>query len=258
MARVLSLIYGGLCYLLFLAAFLYAICFVGNMWVPKTIDTGVTEPLTRALLINFGLLALFAAQHSVMARPWFKRKWTAVVPKHIERSTYVLLASLILIILFWQWRPLPEYVWSTSSDLVATVLIVAFWVGWGMVFVATLLTNHFDLFGIRQVLLYFQGKEYTPVPFTKRGLYAYVRHPLILGFIIAFWATPDMSLGHLFFAGVTTVYMLVAIQLEERDMRSIHGEEYETYQQSVSMLVPLRFGAMEDMPGDSRPAQEPQ
>jgi protein-S-isoprenylcysteine O-methyltransferase Ste14 len=232
---------------MFLGVFLYAIGFVGNFPLPKTIDSGDVGSFGISLVIDLVLLGLFAVQHSVMARPGFKQWWTRVVPKHIERSTFVLVTNLILILLFWQWRPLPDYVWSTESDIVATIMIVLFWAGWGIVLVGTFLINHFDLFGMRQVVLYFQGKEYTHLEFVKRGFYKYVRHPLMLGFIIAFWATPDMSIGHLLFAVATTGYIILAIQLEEKDLITFHGEDYRSYRQLVPMLLPLRFGGNSDI-----------
>ncbi|HEX9660412.1 MAG TPA: isoprenylcysteine carboxylmethyltransferase family protein [Rhodothermales bacterium] len=242
MSRFLSLLYGTICYVMFLVVLLYAIGFVGNLPLPKTIDSGTEGPLAMSIIINLALLSLFAVQHSVMARRGFKRWWTKFVPHHIERSTFVLLTNLVLILLFWQWRPIPETVWTTSSDLVATVMIVLFWGGWGIVLISTFLIDHFGLFGLRQVILHFQGKEYPHGKFMKKGLYKWVRHPLMLGFIVAFWATPDMTVGHLLFAAVTTAYILVAIQIEERDLVAIHGEDYHEYRQNVSMLFPLRFG----------------
>jgi len=241
MSRFLSLLYGTVCYVMFLGVFLYAIGFVGNFPLPKTIDSGAVGSFGISLVIDLVLLALFAVQHSVMARPGFKQWWTRMVPKHIERSTFVLVTNLILILLFWQWRPLPDYIWSTESDIVATIMIVLFWAGWGIVLVGTFLINHFDLFGMRQVVLYFQGKEYTHLEFVKRGFYKYVRHPLMLGFIIAFWATPDMSIGHLLFAVATTGYIILAIRFEEKDLISLHGDDYHSYRSEVSMLFPLRF-----------------
>lgn len=254
MSRFLALVYGTVSYVMFLGVLLYAVGFVGGFLVPKTIDSGTVEPLGTSLLVDVLLLALFAVQHSVMARPAFKRWWTRFVPRPIERSTFVLLTNLILILLFWQWRPIPGYVWSTESDVVATILIVLFWGGWGIVVVGTFLIDHFGLFGLRQVVLYFQGKEAVRPPFMTKGFYKYVRHPLMLGFIIAFWATPDMSIGHLLFAVVTTAYILFAIQLEERDLIAVHGETYRAYRRDVSMLFPLRFGNGED--AEPEPASE--
>ncbi len=247
MSRIFSLVYGVVCYVMFLAVLGYAVGWVGNMWVPKTVDSGLMQPLASSLLINLALLSLFAVQHSVMARPGFKRWWTRFIPKPVERSTFVLLSNLILILLFWQWRPMPEMVWSTTSDLVATILIVLFWVGWGMVVVSTFLIDHFGLFGVRQVVAHYKKHDVPHPQFVVRGFYRIVRHPIMLGFIIAFWATPDMSQGHLLFAAVTTAYILVAIQIEERDLVAEHGDKYVDYRGSVSMIVPLRY-AGDDLP----------
>lgn len=239
MRRLLAFVYGLLCYLVFFGTFLYAIGFVGNFLVPKAIDSGVGTALPQALLVNLVLLGLFAIQHSVMARPGFKRWWQRFVPQPIERSTYVLFASLALILLFWQWQPLPAVVWQVENQIGWYALWLLFFVGWVMVLVSTFLINHFDLFGLRQVYLYQRGKAYTEVGFKMHFLYKLVRHPLLLGFIIAFWATPTMTLGHLLFALVTTAYMLIAIQLEERDSLHAHGATYAAYQRQVPMLLPL-------------------
>jgi protein-S-isoprenylcysteine O-methyltransferase Ste14 len=243
MARLLAFLYGALAYVVFFVTFLYAIGFVGNMIVPKSIDSGPTAAtLTRALIANIILLSIFAIQHSVMARPAFKRLWTRIVPQPVERSTYVLLASGALILLFWQWRSMPDVVWSVENAAGRYILWGLFFLGWATVLVSTFLINHFDLFGLRQVYMYKQGQEYTDLNMTERFLYKFVRHPIMLGFIIAFWSTPHMTYGHLLFAAVTTVYILVAIQLEERDSVSIHGEAYEDYRRRVSMLVPIPKG----------------
>jgi methanethiol S-methyltransferase len=238
LTRILSFAYGVASYLVFLATFLYAVGFIGNFGVPRTLDGPATEPLAKALAINVGLLALFAVQHSVMARKWFKERWTRVVPPPVERSTYVLLSSLALILLFWQWRPLGGEVWSVEHPAGRLVLRVLFAFGWGLVLVSTFLINHFDLFGLRQVWLHLMGRPYTMLSFRTPGPYRLVRHPLYVGWFFAFWMTPDMSVSHLLFAAVTTAYILVAIRFEESDLVRDHGAAYEEYRRSVPMLVP--------------------
>jgi len=236
--RVSFFVYGLASYVLFLGTFLYAIAFIGNLGVPTALDGPASDPLWRALAINLGLLTLFAVQHSVMARPAFKRAWTRIVPKPIERSTYVLFSSLALILLFWQWRPLGGTVWSVENTGAIIALRALFAFGWGLVLVATFLIDHFDLFGMRQVWLYLLGRSYTKVTFTTPGPYRVVRHPLYFGFIVGFWMTPTMTVAHLVFAVVTTAYIVVAIQFEERDLVAEHRESYEGYRRRVPMLVP--------------------
>lgn len=239
--RLTTFIYGLLCYLLFFGTFLYAIGFIGNILVPKSIDSGRTGSLGEALLIDTGLLLLFAVQHSVMARPWFKRGWTRFVPKPAERSTYVLLSSLALLLLFWQWRPIGGVVWTVEQPALQTVLYGLFAIGWGLVLASTFLINHFDLFGLRQVFLVLIGRPYTELKFGTPILYRYVRHPLYLGWLFAFWSTPTMTIAHLVFAIATTAYIFLAIQFEERDLIGAHGDEYRRYKKNVPMIVPVRI-----------------
>ncbi len=241
-ARIATFLYGLVCYLIFFVTFLYAIGFVGNLVVPKSIDSGPAVPLTEALLIDTLLLSLFAIQHSVMARQWFKRAWTKIIAQPIERSTYVLLASLVLSLLFWQWRPMREVIWDVQNPTGRIVLQGLFWMGWGGVLFSTYLVDHFSLFGLKQVYLYLKGLPDEPTPFKTPVLYKVVRHPLYLGFIVAFWSTPRMTLGHLFFAAVCTAYIVLAIQFEERDLMEFYGDSYRKYRTQVSMLLPVRFG----------------
>jgi protein-S-isoprenylcysteine O-methyltransferase Ste14 len=238
MNRIAAVLFGVISYLTFFFTFLYAIGFVGNIIVPKSIDSGTEQPIVTSLIVNVLLLSLFAVQHSVMARPGFKRWWTQFVSKHVERSIFVLLASLVLLLLFWQWRPMTGLVWSVDNTMGRVALQALFAIGWLIVLLSTFMINHFDLFGLRQVYLYGRGIEGRELTFTTRAFYKFVRHPIMLGFIIAFWATPVMTVGHLLFAAVTTAYILVAIQFEERDLVDSHGETYERYRRSVGMLIP--------------------
>ena len=240
--RVATFIYGVLCYLVFFGTFLYAIGFIGDVMVPKSIDSGRTAPLGEALLVNAALLTLFAVQHSTMARPWFKRVWTRIVPKQVERSTYVLLSSLALILLFALWQPIGGVVWKVEQPIVRAVLYGLFAMGFLLVLISTFLINHFDLFGLRQVYLYLRGKEYTQLRFGTPILYRHVRHPLYLGWLFAFWATPTMTIAHLVFAIATTAYIFLAIQFEEKDLIDAYGDDYKRYKQNVPMIVPVRLG----------------
>jgi protein-S-isoprenylcysteine O-methyltransferase Ste14 len=237
--RILVFAYGSVSYLIFLATFLYAVGFIGGFGVPTRLDGPATEPLAVALAVNLGLLTLFAVQHSVMARRWFKDAWTRIVPPAAERPTYVLVSSLALILLMGQWRPMGGIVWSVEDASVRLVVYGLFAFGWGLVLASTFFINHFDLFGLRQVWLYLSGRPYTPLRFVTPGPYKLIRHPLYLGWLFAFWATPTMTLAHLLFAIATTAYILVAIQLEERDLVRDHGHAYSDYRRRVPMLVPV-------------------
>ena len=235
--RSLVLFYGLLAYAAFLATFSYAMGFVGNFLVPKSIDSPPATAFFTALLINAGLLALFAVQHSMMARPFFKRWITRYIPEAAERSTYTLAASLALAMLFWFWQPMGGVVWQVDNGIGRMMFYTGCAFGWGLVLVATFLINHFDLFGLRQVWLYFRNRPYMSLRFNTPGIYKLVRHPLYLGFILAFWCTPTMTAAHLFFAVMTAGYILIAIQLEERDLQSAHPE-YADYKRRTPMLVP--------------------
>ena len=252
MKRISAFTYGVTCYLIFFISFLYAIGFVGNFLVPKSLDSAPAMTFGRALLVNLGLLGLFALQHSIMARPAFKQWWTKFVPPPVERSTYVLFSSLALLLLFWQWQPMGGIVWQVDDPMGQGILYSLFAFGWLLVLVSTFLINHFDLFGLRHVFLYLRGKEYTFLKFATPGPYKLVRHPLYVGWFFAFWATPTMTVAHLVFAVMTTAYILIAIQLEERDLLASH-EAYAEYRRHVPMLIP-RFFARKKTPQQS--AQE--
>ncbi len=239
MKKVLIVIYGIIAYLIFLVSFLYAIGFVGNLFVPKSIDTGEEIPLVTALLINVGLMSLFAIQHSVMARPAFKEWITKYINAAIERSTYVLLSSLALLLLYWKWQPMTTIVWDTDG-LVSTIIMVVFLLGWVIVFLSTLMISHFELFGLTQIYQNFKDQSMTTPKFQVNWFYKLVRHPIMLGFTIAFWAAPTMTFGRLLFATVTTAYILIAVKyLEEKDLKHLIGKDYEAYQKNVPMIIPF-------------------
>lgn len=252
--RLAIFAYGVLCYAIFFGTFLYAAGWVGNFLVPTSIDAPATDPLWFAALINVGLLGVFALQHSVMARPAFKRWWTRIIPEPAERATYTLLSSLALILIFWQWRPMGGVVWDVQHPALRVALYAVFALGWLTVLCTTFLINHFDLFGLRQVWLYLNNRAYTHLCFTTPGPYRFVRHPLYVGWLLGFWGTPTMTAAHLLFAVVTSAYILIAIQLEERDLVAAHPE-YEDYRRRVPMLVPTPGKAWSD--ADARPEVAP-
>jgi protein-S-isoprenylcysteine O-methyltransferase Ste14 len=237
LARTLTLAYGLTTYALFFGTFLYLIGFIGGFGVPKTLDSGVPGPIGLALAVNLGLLALFAIQHTIMARPAFKRWWTTLIPEQVERSTFVLVTSLLLCLMAWQWRPIAGVVWQVEGAAASAIHAISA-VGWVIVLASTFIIDHFDLFGVRQTLSYAFRRSYRPPQYKEVYLYRFCRHPLMLGFLIAFWATPTMSAGHLLFAGVCTAYILVAIKVEERTLIQLHGSAYEDYRRRVPALIP--------------------
>jgi len=238
--RFIAFLYGLIAYAVFLASFLYAVGFVSGLLVPKTIDSGVPVPFMTALLVNLVLLLIFALQHSIMARPGFKRWWTRIVPEAVERSTYVLFASLSLALLCWQWEPMPAVVWQIGNPQVAIAVIVLAFIGWFIVLTSTFLINHFELFGLHQITNNLANRPMPPVRFRTPLYYKFVRHPIYLGFIIAFWAAPVMTVGHLLFAAATTAYIFIGIALEERDLIAIFGDQYRHYRKEVAMIIPWR------------------
>jgi protein-S-isoprenylcysteine O-methyltransferase Ste14 len=239
--RIMTLLYGVFCYLVFFATFLYATAFLGDFAVSRTIDSGVEGSTGTALAINAVLLALFALQHSIMARSWFKRAWTRIVPPAAERSTYVLFSSVALILLFWQWRPIGGVVWQVDNELGQMGIYLVYATGWILLLLATFMINHFDLFGLRQVYLNFLGQPYTGLPFRTPGMYRMVRHPIYFSWLCIFWATPRMTTAHLVFALATTGYILMAIPLEERDLIRAYGDAYRRYKQQVPGILPVSF-----------------
>jgi protein-S-isoprenylcysteine O-methyltransferase Ste14 len=239
MGKLFAFLYGLVAYLAFFVVILYSIGFVTGLGVPKTIDSGPVGPPLQAIVVNLLLMSLFAIQHSVMARPQFKKWWTQFVPASVERSTYVLFANVVLALLLWQWQPIPTVIWQIDNPQIAAVLLGLSLLGWVIVFSSTFLINHFELFGLHQVINNLAGKPMPTVRFRTPLLYNLVRHPLYLGFIIAFWITPVMTAGHLLFAAVTTAYIFVGIALEEHDLITVFGDEYRRYSQRVAMIVPF-------------------
>jgi protein-S-isoprenylcysteine O-methyltransferase Ste14 len=238
MRRRLFFIYGATAYVLFLGIYAYMAGFLGNFWVPKSIDSATGEPVAAAVLINLALLALFGVQHSVMARPAFKRIWTRIIPEPIERSTYVMASNAVTILLMWQWRSIDQVVWHVEQPVVRAAIWSVFAAGWLLVPTVTMMIHHFDLFGMRQVWLHLRGRDNESLEFRSPLLYKHVRHPLYIGWMIFFWATPTMTAGHLLFAGVLTGYMVLAVRFEERDLVAHFGEKYEAYRRQVPMFIP--------------------
>lgn len=239
MKRLSAFIYGVISYLIFFGTFLYMILFLGDLFVPKTVNSGVSENWASALIINLGLITLFGIQHTLMARKSFKKKWTKIVAKPIERSTYVLLSSLAILLLLWFWQPITATVWQVDANWASLLLQWGFWLGWLVLFLSTWMIDHFDLFGVKQVWNYLKGRKQNAPPFMEPGFYKYVRHPLMLGFLIAFWSTPHMTAGHLIFSAGMTLYIVIGVYFEEKSMMQRFGEDYEDYKQRVPKFFPL-------------------
>ncbi len=241
MARIFAIVYGSIAYLAGFISLVYAIGFLGGFPVPKAINTGVVGDTTSSIIINLLVLTLFALQHSIMARPAFKKWWAQFVPGYIERSTYVLFTAIVLLVLYWQWQPMTDTVWHIENTIGVIIMNSLFWSGWIILFASTFMISHTDLFGLRQVYFKFKDHDYIDLEFEISGFYKFVRHPIMTGIIIAFWSTPHMTTGHLLFAAVTTAYILIALQFEEHDLMNLFGEKYADYKHQVSILFPLKF-----------------
>jgi protein-S-isoprenylcysteine O-methyltransferase Ste14 len=240
MGKSIAFIYGIIAYVVFLIAFLYAIGFVGNLFVPKSIDSGTESTFWSSVIINALLLSIFAIQHAIMARPAFKKWFTTIISPAVERSTFVLLSSLALLLVYWKWQPMTDVVWNVENSIGATILTAVFWFGWLVVFLSTFMINHFELFGLKQIFDNLKNIKTENPKFQTNYFYKLVRHPIMLGFIIAFWATPIMTTGHLMFALVTTIYIFISVKyLEEKDLRDAIGKDYEEYQKKVPMIIPF-------------------
>lgn len=241
MKRTLILIYGIICYAIFFPTFCYLMAFSSGVWVPKHVDTGIFTGFKEALIINTSFLSLFVVQHTVMARPAFKNIWTKLVPKPAERSTFVLASCLIFIPMFVFWKPMPQTIWHIEHAVLSAIIWALCLTGWGIALYSTFLINHYELFGLKQVIFYFRNEQEPATPFKEKSLYKIMRHPLMFGIILALWSTPHMTAGHLYLAAMSTVYILIGTRLEERDLKALHGESYSSYQQRIPMILPLGF-----------------